>query len=259
MDAAVYDNAVVRSHPIYPLAKNTLKAISDRDYPNGAYPFDQGIECLDMDSYEHSLPKNPHDKTVDAVIGISTYVNNRTSSPRLLLVELRMGYESADNVQRKELVSKVRHTIELLGHQIAIEKERIFVFNGNVAPQAISKFAAWKRENNAAKDFTALSVNQFIDNFPSYASMPYTPTNNPDSIRNEIISHENKAQWNGMFACIKRWKDEASRIRGNYYEYRSIIGALKNVWSEIRLRHDPFHDADMEIEAMIVDEDLSLL
>ena len=90
----IYNNEVVRGHSIYPVCHSTLNAVSRRDYGN-TYSFRPDIECLDMDTYEKNvLRKGQPDCTVDAVIGISTYENNRVSSPRLLLVELRMDYDN---------------------------------------------------------------------------------------------------------------------------------------------------------------------
>lgn len=47
MATQIFDNELVRVHPIYPKAKSYLAQLSLRDY--GKPYFDTRIECLDMD------------------------------------------------------------------------------------------------------------------------------------------------------------------------------------------------------------------
>ena len=92
----IYDNHVVREHSLYARCPSTLNEISNRDYPGTDY-FNPDIIGLDMDDYERRTCYGHANNTVDAVIGICTCQNKKKSSPRLLLVELRMGYEKANN------------------------------------------------------------------------------------------------------------------------------------------------------------------
>ena len=80
MATQIFDNELVRVHPIYPKAKSYLAQLSLRDY--GKPYFDTRRECLDMDSYETSLPQNVSDSTMDGVIGIAEYDDNRNQNRR---------------------------------------------------------------------------------------------------------------------------------------------------------------------------------
>lgn len=51
---------------------------------------------------------------MDAVIGIANYDNNHKSGSSLLMVELRLGYQSAKNITALSLNNKVKHTMTLL-------------------------------------------------------------------------------------------------------------------------------------------------
>ena len=106
MENWIYNNSVVEKHSLYPLCNSTLNEVSNRDYPNTNY-FNPNIKCLDMDTYEKNiLRKSYANHTADAVIGISTYENNQELNPRLLLIELRIGYESTSNLSKTEIEGK---------------------------------------------------------------------------------------------------------------------------------------------------------
>ena len=88
MEERTYNNAIVEKHSFHAICGSTLNEVSNRDYPNSDY-FNPYIECLDVDTYESKvLRKSQADRTVDAVIGISTHANNRSLNPRLFLIEL---------------------------------------------------------------------------------------------------------------------------------------------------------------------------
>ena len=71
-----------------------LNFLCIRDY--GESFFENEVVCLDLDAYESSCV-GENKPTIDAAIGIADYQNNRTSSDRHLLVELRFGYKSTKN------------------------------------------------------------------------------------------------------------------------------------------------------------------
>ena len=78
-----------------------------------------------MDTYETTISHGSADSTTDAVIGISTCENKVMSEHRLLLVELRMRYLSANTLSKGDLESKVSHTRDLLDGELTIEHENI--------------------------------------------------------------------------------------------------------------------------------------
>lgn len=121
----MYLNETVREHSLYRLCPALLNGVSNRDYPGSDY-FDTRIGCLDMDSYEKKvMHKAQADNTVDAVIGVGTYHNNRAVDARLLLVEFRMGYESTGNLSKTEMERKVVYTKSLLGGEKTVSRQSL--------------------------------------------------------------------------------------------------------------------------------------
>lgn len=134
MEQLVYNNEVVAAHSFYPLCHSFLNTVSNKDYPGHDY-FNPEIECLDMDFYEKNvLHKAQADHTVDAVIGVQTYENNQGTNARLLLVELRMGYESAKRLSKEEIEGKSTHTKALLSGEKAIHRISFFVLQRKSPP-----------------------------------------------------------------------------------------------------------------------------
>ena len=105
----VFDNAILLSHSAYSKGYGCkLNDVSIRDYKTGG--FNDKIVCIDLDSYEKIEKSGSPDKTMDAVIGISNYQNNRRVSKRLLMVELRLDYKSSRNLSGTELRRKSSHS-----------------------------------------------------------------------------------------------------------------------------------------------------
>ena len=137
---------------------SSLNKVSNDDYPGTNY-FDAEIECLDMDPYEQSR-KGISGKTVDAVIGISDCDNKRVINPRLLCVELRMGYKSTHNFS-KDFADKVTYSRGLLGGHITIESKSLFVFSDALAAQAKSWIKNRARSGGVYKNMDSCGVSSF--------------------------------------------------------------------------------------------------
>lgn len=125
MAIQIFDNGV-ESHPIYEKAGALLSDVCKRDYKDNF--FDERIECLDMDTYETMICGGQKQATMDAVIGIADYENNRKTTGKLLMVELRLGYKSTDGLETASLNRKVSHTLELLNPAVCLVSDKaIFV------------------------------------------------------------------------------------------------------------------------------------
>ncbi len=256
MGPLVYNNDVVSRHSLYSHSASTLNAVSERDYPGKNY-FDPQIACLDMDTYEASIRHGNPDSTTDAVIGVSTCINRRMSHHRLMLVELRMLYKSADTLSKGDLESKVRHTRNLLGGELTIEHENIFVFTDRVAPQAIHKINSWKHEGGLATSFTAWSVSAFYHNVKSIDDMPYTAIYNPVQLCNELDGFVAGAQWKELFEKIHFWLNTAENVRySNTFEFESLQKAVVDWWLQFSAQQITWSNEDDELDAMIIDDDI---
>ena len=256
MEPSVYNNDIVSKHSLFASCASTLNAVSERDYPGKNY-FAPEISCLDMDTYEKSVCHDNADSTIDAVIGISTCVNKVRSEHRLLLVELRMLYKSANTLSKRDLVNKVSHTRDLLGCELTIEHESIFVFTEQVAAQARHKITSWQHEGGLVTSFKAFSVREFCNNVKSINDMPYTPKYNPIQLCQELDSYVRGCEWEQLFKKLCFWLKIAGNMRyGNTYEYESLQKTIKGWWNRFCMQHSVWHCEDDELNYLIMDEDI---
>lgn len=259
MEPIIYNNDFLKQHSLYKHCASTLNAVSERDYPKKNY-FDTRIECLDMDTYETNNCGGNADCTVDAVIGISNCDNKVASSHRLLLVELRMGYVKANNLSKTELEQKIKHTKDLLGSELSIDKNNIFVFTDNVAPQARSFMNRLMQGSKYLKTFIVWSVSNFRNNVKSIDEMPYNPVYPPAKICKELDGFVKKQNWKQLFDKIIFWTECALNLRNrNSFEYASLSQTIRDWWIMFRKSNSCLQDVDDELDAQIADEEVELL
>lgn len=259
MEPIVYNNDFLKRHSLYRHCASTLNAVSERDYPNKNY-FDAHIECLDMDTYEKKCCSGNAECTVDAVIGISKCDNKVTSSHRLMLVELRMLYINAANLSKSELEQKVNHTKDLLGSELPIYKNNVFVFANNVAPQARSVMSSLMRGSKHLQTFIVWSVTDFSNNVKSIDDMPYNPVYPPANMRKELDGFVKTQKWQQLFVKIFYWKEIALKIRyNNFFEYKSLSQTIRDWWASFRKSNPCMQNEDDELDAQILDEEVELL
>lgn len=129
--------------------------------PVNAFP--DAMRCIDLDAYEKGLKKGIHNPTVDAVIGV---FSGKISE--LVLVELRLNYEKADNLSPTKLEKKVSCSKDILSGCGKLHPIVYFVFNKQVQSQARSWFARLKW--GGKKNFKAITIpelNQLISSADS--------------------------------------------------------------------------------------------
>ena len=212
---------------------------------------------MDMDTYETSVSHGNADSTTDAVIGISTCVNKARSNHRLLLVELRMKYQSANTLSRTDLVSKVSHTRDLLDGELPIEHENIFVFTEKVASLARHKIESWKHEGGLVASFKAYSVREFCNNVRSIDDMPYTPIYSPVQLCKELDGFVNACEWKQLFVKLKFWLRLAGDVRySNTLEYENLQKTIKGWWQHFCVQHTTWKSEEDKLDALIMDEDI---
>lgn len=261
MEPWIYNNKVVQRHSFYPLCKSTLNDVSNRDYPNTDF-FYPDIECLDMDTYEKNiLRKDQPNHTVDAVIGIANYKNNHASGSRLLLVELRINYKSASNLSKSEMEGKVIHTKALLGGEISINNESIFVFNNELIPQAKWWFNREKRTGGELTHCEAWSIKEFSSNIKSILNFPYQPIYKEKDIIDNINIQQYKcgSDWTPFFKQIEFWCNKSEEFRySNKQESDHIKNIITKVWTEFKRKKCKINDNE-ELEKLILEEDYKYL
>lgn len=256
MEQSVYNNDIVSKHSLYAYCASTLNIVSERDYPGKNY-FDPQIACLDMDTYETSISHGNADCTTDAVIGISTCANKVMSEHRLMLVELRMNYQSANTLRKGDLESKVSHTRKLLDGELTIEHNNIFVFTEEVAPQARHKIESWKHEGGLVTSFKAFSIIEFRDNVKSIDDIPYQPIYDPTQLCVELDNFVDAGKWKQLFGKLKFWLNIAENMRySNTFEYESLKQAIRGWWKQFYAHHASWNNEDDELDALIMDEEI---
>ena len=245
----VYDNDVVRNHTFPNFCKSTLRDVSEVDYPRKNY-FNPSIECLSLDSYVHSLglPRIP--KTMDAAIGIRNYSCNRTVSPRMLLVELRMDYESDGNLRASELKEKNRASRGYVSCADAIIDSRpVFVFTKECIEEDRSWHKRQTKTDGTISEWIFVSVPEFDDMIKDVKAMPVTYKNNIEEIKNEL---RNCFYNDGLEALIERisyWDDKVGMYELKYdlSESEYLKNGLIEVWHEIVEKNlESFSDDDID-------------
>lgn len=256
MDPIVYDNNYLQSHPLSRQYGSTLNTVSERDYPGRNY-FDNAIACLDMDLYEREHAIGNEDCTVDAVIGISNYANNRTINPRLLRIELRMDYTNIQNLSKTQFERKVTHTRDLLGNEITVNQNSVFIFNERVAPQARHWLSAHQQEGGEIRHCIVCSTDDFNENVKSPESMPYEPLHPKDSILVPLNNFVENGDFHQLFKNLDYWLQQSEKMMySNRFEHEHIKGIIKEFWTKFRTNHPCLENEDDELDAQIMDEDI---
>ena len=236
-----------------------MNDVSNKDY-QGRYKFNPDIKCLDIDEYEKNvLRKKLSFHTGDAVIGISTYENNRGMNPRLLVVELRMGYVSTSNLSKTAMEDKVIYTKSLLGGEKSINRKSIFVFNNNFIAQAKSWFSRNSRTGGELKNCIPVSISEFPIKVKSQSDFPYIPIHKKETIMMNIIQCKKEADWINVFRYVRYWCNKAEEYRyKNSLEFEHITTVLKEFWTEFKSKNYNFNDEE-ELNLLIVEEDFDFL
>ena len=259
MEEWIYNNKIVQEHSLFRFCGSTLNNVSDKDY-QGKYKFNPDIECLDIDDYEKNVQRKQQSfHTGDAVIGISTYENNRGKDPRLMVVELRMGYVSISNLSKKDMEAKVTYTKSLLGGEKSISRESIFIFNNGFIAQAKSWFDRNSRTGGELRNCIPVSASEFSVKVKSESDFPYTPVHKEEDIIVNILQCEEKAEWRNVFIDLRYWCTKAEDYRyKNPSEFGHITTVLKEFWNEFKNKNYSFNDEE-ELTRLIIEEDFDFL
>lgn len=171
-----HSGEIVTRHPLSGQGfATTLTDISERDYPRKGYFAGTEIPAIDIDAYEASRPGNNR-RTADAAIGICDENGARRTRHRLLLVELRMAYDTTSNLHVGELVDKERHSRELMADgDTATDKTMCLVFRPDLEQQAISWVNRKKRTESAINDWKCFSPETLLNYINYNTEIPYTP------------------------------------------------------------------------------------
>lgn len=227
----VFDNEVLQIHPLYANYHNFLHNISLKDYPRKNY-FKIDVDAIDLDEFEAQRAIANRDMTMDAVVGIGEYANNRVVNSRLLLLELRMDYDSTNNLKAKLLRGKINHSRMALGAAVRIDDENVFVFRVDVAEQAKKWMFSMSKEHADASKWIAMSTEDLDNLLQSQASMPYQPINNMSSIKADICRKIATQDLELVLEIIDHWNKKAENYKLQFLvmEEKHIKDNLKEAW-----------------------------
>ena len=135
MNEFVINNKLIENHSFWYTCGTKIYDLALQDYPNDNYFSNLDISVLDLDLFEINRTKGVTNEycTVDGVIGIALdFQNNKFISSQLLLVELKLNYESTKGFSVENLKKKISHSIDLLGADISINSNYLVVFENNI-------------------------------------------------------------------------------------------------------------------------------
>ena len=165
-----------------PLFLTKLNSICQRDY--GQSYFADSLICLDLDNYE-TAQAGDNDATMDAAMGIAEWQNNHTTRESHLLIELRFDYKSTRNFDLRNMKRKVAHSKDIL-YPESIHHQEVFLYESNIAPQAINYFSRLSRQDKEIKSWLAMDINGFNNFVFDRSSLPYKPKNNIRDIASDL-------------------------------------------------------------------------
>lgn len=123
--------------------------------------FDTNWTVLDLDALEIKLKalerRSNQYKTCDFATGIK-----QNNASRMLLVECRFNYKSANNLSSAELNDKIDGSITILGHTPQIHNSVYFIFTDKVKTLAVRKLRELRSNR---KEFLAVSLTEFKNLF----------------------------------------------------------------------------------------------
>lgn len=235
MAQLVCQNDIIVSHPFARHCQSTLDGIAAKDYQKSGW-FDKRIICLSLDDYEANVLQGSNDCTMDAAIGIGSYANNRITTSRLMLVELRMGYDNAENLSVSSLENKISHSKNLLsGHPV--DNDNYFIFKNTVVAQARNWAERRRKEGGVRYAWVLLSVDEFNHLIQFVEDMPYVPKNDLVQIAKELTDCIANRDWSNLCKQTDYWRGKALNYKHSYEltEFEALRTVLLEIWNTVEL------------------------
>ncbi len=116
------------NHPISNRFKKQIELLNTIFKAEGCtIKFFESEKAINLDEVEIELCRNNRGRqaTMDLTIGISREGKNS----QMLLVELKLKVENPTNISKSDLETKIRRSIEILGHEIPIHDTKIIIFD----------------------------------------------------------------------------------------------------------------------------------
>lgn len=258
MEKLAFDNDIIIRQPIYRQCGSTLDTVSKKDYPDECF-FDKSIQCLDMDVYETMSCRGDKNNTMDAVIGIKDFSDNKFHAQRLLLVELRMDYKSERHLSKTALEKKVSHTKSILGNESPINTTSFFIFRPDVIQRVRRWFNDKSNEGGILRQCKPLSTTDFNEQVKPESAFPYTPSTDISAMTKTLYNLSSACDFTAFIRQTEYWLKVALQYRSRYNsnEYHSIMQAITDVWHAFRTSSPVLSDEE-KLDAEILEEDYNI-
>lgn len=232
----VNDNAVLAQHPMYAAYHRSLHDISLKDYKKENY-FRPDIDAIDLDQYEIDRAIKERDMTMDAIIGVADYANNRIINSRLLLVELRMKYGTTKGLHHSILKGKIDHSRKAVGASVRVDEENLFVFRSDVAEQAKKWMFETSKEYTEAERWVAMSTEELENLLLPIANLPYQEETDMSVADADMGNKIKGKDFEGLLDFISFWNAKAEEFRRQYKlrEEEHIKKHLHDVWQQTKI------------------------
>lgn len=117
---------------------------------------ENGNMVINLDRAERLLRPNAssYNETMDFSIGLSP--------TQMLMVELKLRVSVPSKIKAKALEDKIKYSKSLLGSDVAISKERVFIFKKEVAAQARNHISRLFRNKG---NYRTLTVEEFVKEY----------------------------------------------------------------------------------------------
>lgn len=118
--------------------------------------FINGSPVINLDKTERLARPNAsaYNETMDFAMGLV--------SAQMLMVELKLRVNSPAKIKLKDLEDKIKYSKALLGSDIAISKDRVFIFKDGIVAQARNYISRLFRNKGNYKTFT---VQEFVGEY----------------------------------------------------------------------------------------------
>lgn len=257
----VCDNAVLQGHSLYANYNRPLHVISLKDYPNDIYFQSRtDIEGIDIDQYEADRAIADRDMTMDAMIGVADYSNNHPVNNRLLLLELRMDYNSTRHLRHKKLLGKIMHTRAAIGAEVMVDEENVFVFRQDIIEEAKRWMFNTSQEHSDAKGWIAVSPMELENLIQSQANMPYQAINDMASVDIELGKKIDEKNFEEVLKIIDHWHNKAEQYKLRYQlkEEEHIKSHLHDTWHQTKVSEYAL-TVEQQVYVDVIEEEYSYL
>ncbi len=243
----VCNNDVLQGHTLYAQYHNPLHVISLKDYKHDNYFQSRpDIEGIDIDQYEVDSRIADREMTMDAMVGVADYSNNRAVNNRLLLLELRMDYDSIKGLSHKKLHDKINHTRAAIGAVVRVDEENVFVFRKDVAEKAKKWMFNTSIEHADAKGWVAMSTEELENLLQSQANMPYQAITNMVPVGKNLSSKIIVKDFDAALEIIDYWHKQAE-----YFKLRYLLKEEHHIKTHL---HDTWQQAKAAVQKFTPDE-----